>query len=184
MEWIKENWVYITFVIGLIGGVIYYFWKFLTDRKFKEIDFTSKALGDKVNKDTTLIDNFIKDYRVLKKSLESLFNEYSFDYLKKELIEQKNNLEDSCSYLLLFLAEADNKTTNIDNIPSSKFIHEAKNKLVKLLNDLLLHNNKYSKEIRNQRIAELKEVNLQETKIREFLGQLKSTLVENYSKKI
>ena len=119
MEWIdkiKENWIYITFAIGIIGAIIYYIWQYLTGKRFKKIEFTSKLLSEKVTKELNNFDSFINDYRTLKKSLESLLNKSSFEYQKDDLISQKNQLEKSCSHILLFFAEDDYKESKIDSI--------------------------------------------------------------------
>lgn len=187
MEWldkIKENWVYITFAIGLIGAIIYYIWQFLTGKKFKKIEFTSKLFSEKVTKEVNNFDTFINDYRTLKKSLESLLNEYSFEFKKEDLISQKNQLEKSCSHILLFFAEDDYKDSKIDSTISSKYIHDSKNKIVKLLNNILLTGNVFTVDVRNQNLLELEEINKQENKIREQLGKIKSNIISKYSDKI
>ncbi|OFY62959.1 MAG: hypothetical protein A3H98_01745 [Bacteroidetes bacterium RIFCSPLOWO2_02_FULL_36_8] len=187
MEWIdkiKENWIYITFAIGIIGAIIYYIWQYLTGKRFKKIEFTSKLLSEKVTKELNNFDSFINDYRTLKKSLESLLNKSSFEYQKDDLISQKNQLEKSCSHILLFFAEDDYKESKIDSIASSKFIHDSKNKIVKLLNNILLTGNIFTEDIRNQHLLELNDINEQENKIREQLGKIKSNIISKYSDKI
>jgi hypothetical protein len=187
MEWIdkiKENWVYITFAIGIIGAIIYYIWQYLTGRKFKKIEFTSKLLSDKVTKELNNFDTFINDYRTLKKSLESLLNKSSFEYKKEDLSSQKNQLEKSCSHILLFFAEDDYRESEIDSITSSRYIHDSKNKIVKLLNNILLTGNVFTDAIRNQHLLELDDINIQENKVREQLGNIKSNIITKYSDKI
>ncbi|MES2477870.1 MAG: hypothetical protein V4561_02200 [Bacteroidota bacterium] len=187
MEWIdkiKENWVYITFLIGIIGAINYYLWQYFTGKKFKKIEFTSKQLSEKVTKELNNFDTFIIDYRALKKSLESLLNKSSFEYKKEDLISQKNQLEKSCSHILLFLAEDDYKESKIDSIVSSKYIHDSKNKIIKLLNNILLTGNIFTDDIRIQHLLELDDINKQESKIREQLGNIKSNIISKYSDKI
>ncbi len=187
MEWIdkiKDNWGYITFAISLIGALTYYIWKYLTEKKFKKTEFTLKILGEKVIKDQNNFDTFINDYRTLKKSLESLLNQSSFEFKKEDLISQKNQLEKSCSYILLFFAEDDYKSSKIDNVATSKYIHDSKNKIVKLLNNVLLTGNIFADDVRNQNLLELDIINKQENKIREQLGKIKSNIISTYSSKI